>query len=213
MSAISGCLMRRMDARLIRRDGKPLEGNAQGEISDSDDSPLAGENGSEREEMFVPSLSGLELDVFQVVTDISNDSTLAKLCQVSSVLRGLVRNRTRGLMNFLMDMSLACQTGYRPESGSVRHRGSIAALLNKRPGIFNELQTLANVDFLSGYTTMWQTAIGCWVVWVYLDGQDYVCVTAMKLSGGSETSENPPDMHAKFCVLHFPRVQSCLAAN
>jgi hypothetical protein len=213
MSAISSCLMRRMDARLIRRDGKPLEGNAHGEISDLDDRPLAGENGSEREEVFVPSLSGLELDVFQVVTDVSNVSTLAKLCQVSSVLRDLVHNRTRGLMNFLVDMSSACENRSQPESGSMRHRGGITFFRNQRPSIFAELQTLANVEYLGAYATMWKTMIGSWDVWVYLDGQDYVCVTAMKLMAGgvAQANENSPDMHAKFCVLHFPRgvIVSC----
>jgi hypothetical protein len=44
-------------------------------------------------------------------------------------------------------------------------------------------------------------------VCVYMDTQDYICVTAVKLIAGSFTTDNqnPSDMRAKFCVLHFPR--------
>jgi hypothetical protein len=211
MSAISRCLMRRVEACLNRLDSNYTEENARSEISESDGSALVGESSSEivetEEGALMPSLSGLDLDVFQAVTDLASVSTLSKLCGVSNVLRDLVRIRMRTLTQFLDDMDTACMRRPDLEGGSTRRHGSLSACSAKGKSIFAELHKQSSDPYFVGLATSWRITIGCWDVCVYMDAQDYICVTAVKLAAGSFTPENrnPSDMHAKFCVLHFPR--------
>jgi hypothetical protein len=212
MSAISGRLMRRMDACLKKLDGKSLEASAKSDISESVDPLLARKDSSGKreteEEVFVPSMSGLELDVFQVVTELSNVSTLTKLCEVSNVMRNLVRTRTLGLLYFLADMDKCGRDMPAFESINRRHHSHLSLGGNRNVSIFADLKGPSGFPDLFDYETSWKIMIGCWDVFVYMDRQDYVCVTAMKLTAGtspSATNPFPSDACGKFCVLHFPR--------
>ena len=149
----------------------------------------------------MPSLSGLDEDVFQAVTDLSDVSTLSRLSQISKVLRGLVLSRTLGLTCFLKDMHIASRSNRRVEGGSLRHYGLIRGCPSRRLSIFSDLPITRESRNLYHYETAWKTSIGCWELWVYLDKQDYFCVTAMKLQIG----QGDVSKCARVCLLHFPR--------
>ena len=103
MSVLSKRLINRMEACLNKLDGVTLGSSVASTegTSSVDESVSVAEDEVEVQETeadnALPSLSGLDEDVFQAVTDLSDVSTLSRLSQISAhprkPIRGLSMNR------------------------------------------------------------------------------------------------------------------------
>ena len=144
-------------------------------------------------------ISGVDEDVFDVVVSLSDVNTLSRLSQISKALLNLVESRTHQIARFLEDMHDAVAHNRELTLDRERMHGRLTYTVGELKPIFSDLPILSRSPLRHEYA--WTTTIGCWDLWVYLDKEDYLCVTAMKLRSDPGIRQH----HAHFCVLHFPR--------
>jgi hypothetical protein len=202
MLIVSRRLLRRVEALLVSSDFESRyrfdvlrdPGSGEGGIEDDAESSELELTGA------TAGLSGFDWDVVHMVTQVADVTTLSKLSQVSRCVRDLVRDRTRGLMRFLSEMSMTAPKRDIIIGGRIRTHAPFRCCLFYPPSIFSGLPKVAGYNSPGMYPNAWTTMIGRWQLWVYLDKEDYFCVTAMRLMDSLELSQ---EECACFCVMRF----------